>query len=127
MKHRRKGRKLSRIKKQREALLKIMLGNLLMKEKMTTTEAKAKELKPLVEKIIGRAKKTLSGDKEESAKIIRKLSPKLPHQVKLSRLREIAGRFAARNSGYVRIFKKGRRRSDGAKMAVIEFIKKETE
>lgn len=106
--------------------MKIMLGNLLVKEKMTTTEAKAKELKPLVEKIIGRVKKTLSGDKEESAKIAGKLSPKLPHQVKVSRLKEIAGRFSARNSGYVRIFKKGRRRSDGAKMAVIEFIKKET-
>lgn len=116
---------MSRIKKQREALMKIMLGDLLMKEKITTTEAKAKELKSLAEKNINKAKKMLSGDKKEMSKIARELFGKLPRHVKLSKMKELASRFAAKNSGYLRIFKKGPRRSDGARMAVIEFVKEE--
>lgn len=105
--------------------MKIMLGDLLMKEKITTTEAKAKELKPLAEKNINKAKKMLSGDKKEMSKIARELLGKMPRHVKLSKMKGLASRFAAKNSGYLRIFKKDPRRSDGARMAVIEFIKEE--
>lgn len=116
MKHLKKGRKFSRQKKQREALIRIMLGNLLEKRKITTTLAKAKELKMIAEKIIGSAKKT------DALKAIR---PKVPKSIDAKTIRDIAKKTASRNSGYMRIIKKGPRRSDGAPMAVIEIIEDE--
>lgn len=116
MKHLKKGRKFSRQKKQREALIRIMLGNLLEKRKITTTLAKAKELKMIAEKIIGSAKKM------DALKAIR---PKVPKSIDAKTIRDIAKKTASRNSGYMRIIKKGPRRSDGAPMAVIEIIEDE--
>lgn len=104
-----------------------MLGDFLMKEKISTTEAKAKELKSAAEKIISQAKKINSGGQKETLKIARNLSVKLPRQVSLSRLKNLASRFAKRKGGYLRLIKSGQRYSDGAKMAVLELIEKETE
>jgi len=127
MKHLKKGRKLGRVKNKRKALLKIMLGDLLMKEKISTTEAKAKELKSAAEKIISQAKKINAGGQKETLKIARNLSVKLPRQVSLPRLKNLASRFAKRKGGCLRLTKLGQRYSDGAKMAVLELTEKETE
>ena len=81
MKHKKSGRKFSREKDQREAMLKIMLGDLLLKKRITTTLAKAKELKMIAEKIIGRTKKPES---------LRQLKSKLPRNIDLKTLRGIA-------------------------------------
>jgi large subunit ribosomal protein L17 len=113
MKHCKQGRKLSRNKKQREALLKIMLGDLLVKRKITTTLAKAKELKMIGEKIIGQLKKPGS---------LRLLKSKLPRQVTPAIIRDLAAVTASRKSGYLRVIKRERRRSDGAPLAIIEII-----
>jgi large subunit ribosomal protein L17 len=113
MKHLKVGRKFSRIKKQREALLRIMLGDLLLKGKMTTTLAKAKELKMIGEKMISRIK-----DPQK----IRLVKSKLPRNIDVKKIREIAKKTASRRSGYLRITKKGPRRSDGAPLAIIEII-----
>lgn len=127
MKHLKKGRKLSRTKNQREALLKIMLGDLLLREKISTTEAKAKELKPLAEKFISRVKKIASKDTAETLKVVRNLAPKLPRRMSLAKLKDLAHRFHGKRSGYFRIIKSGQRHSDGAKMAILELIKETDE
>jgi large subunit ribosomal protein L17 len=113
MKHKKSGRKFSREKDQREAMLKIMLGDLLLKRRITTTLAKAKELKMIAEKIIGRTKKPES---------LRYLKLKLPQNIDLKTLRGIALIAAPRESGYLRVIKKGRRLSDSAPMAILEII-----
>jgi large subunit ribosomal protein L17 len=113
MKHKKVGRKFSREKKQREAMLKIMLGDLLLKKRMTTTLAKAKELKMIAEKIIGQTKRPES---------LRYLKSKLPQNIDLKTLRGIALIAALKNSGYLRVIKKGRRLSDSAQMAILEII-----
>jgi large subunit ribosomal protein L17 len=119
MKHQVKGRKFSRIRKQRRALLKSLVESLIIKEKMTTTEAKAKELKGIIDKIITKAKKI---NDETKVAVIRDLNRKVsPLAVK-----KLSGDFMkkreGRTSGYTRISKLGRRKGDSAKMAVIEFI-----
>lgn len=113
MKHLQKGRKFSREKGQREAMLKIMLGDLLVKTKFTTTLAKAKELKMIAEKMLGQMKKP---------QMARTLKARLPRNVDLKIIRDLASKTASRQSGYLRIIRKGARRSDGAQMAVIEII-----
>lgn len=113
MKHKKIGRKFSREKKQREAMLKIMLGDLLVKKRMTTTLAKAKELKMIAEKIIGQTKKPQS---------LRNLKSKLPQNIDMKTLREIAVIAAPKESGYLRVIKKGRRLSDSSPMAILEII-----
>ena len=113
MKHKKSGRKFSREKDQREAMLKIMLGDLLLKKRITTTLAKAKELKMIAEKIIGRTKKPES---------LRQLKSKLPRNIDLKTLCGIALIAAPKESGYSRVIKKGRRLSDSAPMAILEII-----
>lgn len=111
-----KGRKLNREKGPRNALLKSMAENFLIHEKIKTTEAKAKTIRPIVEKMITRAKKgglanTRILAKELSQVIVKKL------------IKETAPRYVDRQGGYTRIIKLGPRSSDGAKMAIIELIK----
>jgi len=121
MKHRVKGRKFSRVKKQRKALLKSLLGSFFMREKITTTEAKAKEIKPLVDKIINKSKQTKKDEKRKIA-IVRELGKTLP-QIAVKKISgDFINRFDQRTGGYTRITKIERRKSDGAKMAVIEFV-----
>jgi len=113
MKHLKAGRKFGRRKKQREALFKTMLGSLLVRGKITTTVAKAKELKSIAEKTISQLKKPAS---------LRIVRAGLPRNVDAKTIRDLAARNASRNSGFLRITRKGVRRSDSAPMAVIEII-----
>jgi len=115
MKHRRKGRKLSRQCGQRRALLKGLAANLILKEKITTTEAKAKETRPLVEKLITKSKK-------QNLASIRYLAKYLPVKPR-KKIMELGQRYQKRPGGYTRIIKLGPRKGDGAKMAIIELVK----
>ncbi len=109
-------RKFGREKDQRRAFKKGLAANLILKEKIKTTEARAKEIRSLVERRITYAKKdTLAGTR----KAARFLTP--PVVKKLSK--EIAPRFKERKGGYTRITKLGRRMSDGAPMVFIEILK----
>jgi large subunit ribosomal protein L17 len=116
MRHHNSVRKFGRTKDQRNALMRSLASSLILKEKIATTEAKAKELRPMVEKLITKAKKptlatrrlltaTLGGEKQ-TKKLIEIISPK----------------YADRNGGYTRILKLPNRRSDGSKRAYIEFV-----
>ena len=116
MRKRKKGRKLSRKKGQRKALLRSLARELFLREKIKTTEAKAKEVAGFAEKQITKAKAgTVSARrllaKNFSAPIVKKLAD------------EIAPQFKERKGGYTRIIKLGPRKSDGAKMAIIELTK----
>ncbi len=120
MRHLKKGRKLGREKDQRKALMKTMMGSLVMYEKITTTEAKAKELKTRVDRVINKAKKA----KDASSKVtaIRNLDNNIPKMAIKKLLGDFKKKFEDRNSGYTRIIKLAPRKTDGARMAVIEFV-----
>ncbi len=111
-----KGRKLHREKSQRRALIKALMTALIDNEKIITTEAKAKELRPAIEKMITKAKVKSLANIRGVRKILSEGSTK-----KL--FNTIAPQYIERPGGYTRITKLERRKSDGAKMAQIEFVK----
>jgi large subunit ribosomal protein L17 len=121
MKHRVKGRKLSRIRKQRRALIKTLLGSLILREKIKTTEAKAKEIKPLIDRLISQARK-YKNDEKNKVIAIRELKKRLPASAAIKLTGDFLNKFGSRTSGYTRINKLSARKSDGARMVVIEFI-----
>lgn len=116
MKKLKKGRKLGREKGQRKSLMKTMANSLILHEKITTTEAKAKELRPFVERLVTYGKKqNVSGLRQLMKKVNKTSAYKMYH--------EIAPRYENRNGGYTRIIKKtGRRKQDGSREAIIEFV-----
>ncbi len=111
-----KGRKLSREKDQRKALLKSLARSLFLKEKMKTTKAKAKEVAVLAEKSITRAKK---GDLHSRRILLRLYSELVVKKL----INEIAPMYKERAGGYTRITKLGPRKSDSSEMVIIELVK----
>lgn len=121
MKHQKKGRKFSRVKKQRQALFQGLLSNLIMKEKIGTTEAKAKEVKGFIDQIINKAKKA-NQESAQKVAILRDLRNALPQQAVKKLSGTFLEKFEGRNSGYARVIKLAKRKSDAARMAIIEFV-----
>ncbi len=117
MRHHNSKRKFGREKNERKALLNSLALNLIVREKIKTTEPKAKELKPFIEKLVTRAKK---GDLATRRVVISKLSNRSKEVKKLFDV--IAPKYADKKGGYTRVLKLGARKSDGAKMAIIEFV-----
>lgn len=117
MRKRKKGRRLSRKKDQRKALLKVLAVSLISKEKIRTTEAKAKELAPFVEKKISKAR---IGNLLSSRRFLMRF---FPEETVKKLIGEIGPRYKERKGGYTRIIKLGPRKSDGARMAIIELVK----
>jgi large subunit ribosomal protein L17 len=116
MRHRAKGRQLSRTSTHRRAMLNNMATSLFEHGRVVTTEAKAKELRPFAEKLITLARR---GDLHARRLVQRKIRDRET----LSRLfTEIGPRFAARPGGYTRILKLGHREGDGADIARIELL-----
>jgi large subunit ribosomal protein L17 len=120
MRHKKHGRKFGRVRRQRRAMLKTMLGSLIMNEKISTTEAKAKELKSKIDRIVNKAKKTEKAEKKLA--VIRDLGKEIPRMAVQKLTREFLGKFKNRTSGYARVIKIGDRKTDGARMAVVEFV-----
>ena len=116
MRKRNKGRILSRPKNQRVALLNTLATSLFLHGKIKTTEAKAKELRAVAEKMITRAKDNSVANRRILAKSVS------PFTVK-KLMEEIAPTFATRQGGYTRIMKMGPRKSDAASMVIIELVK----
>jgi large subunit ribosomal protein L17 len=116
MQHNRAGRKLGRTTAHRRSLFRNQLSSLFTHERITTTLHKAKELRPLAEKMVTLGKR--------GGLHARRLAVKsVPDKSAVKRLfDEIAPRFATRLGGYTRIMKLGRRPGDGAEMAILEFI-----
>lgn len=116
MRKRKKGRKLSLKRGQRRALLKSLLRAFFLHEKIKTTEAKAKEIVPLAEKYITRAKEGTLHARRLLAEVF---EPKLVKKL----IEEIGPRYKDNHGGYTRIIKLGPRKKDGARMAIIELVK----
>lgn len=115
MRHQKKGRKFGRETNERQALMRSLVYNLILKKKIKTTEAKAKELRPIAEKLVTRAKiNTLANRKLIIARIGEETAKKL--------FNEIAPAYKERNGGYTRIIKLPPRKTDGSKMSIIEFV-----
>jgi large subunit ribosomal protein L17 len=100
----------------RVALLKSLARSLILHEKIKTTEAKAKTLRSIVEKMITRGKVATVANRRVLAK---ETNPDMVKKL----VNDIAPRYKERNGGYTRITKLGQRNSDGAKMAIIELVK----
>ena len=120
MRHRVAGRKLQRTSAHRAAMFRNMAAALIKHEQITTTTAKAKELRPYVEKLVTLAKKGgLSNRRLAHARLM--------DDAQLVKLFDvIAARYADRNGGYIRVIKAGIRMSDASPMAVIEFVDRDT-
>jgi large subunit ribosomal protein L17 len=116
MRHRVGGRKLQRTSSHRTALFRNMAAALIKHEQITTTLAKAKELRPYTEKLITLAKKGgLSNRRLAHARLL--------DETQLVKLFDVlAPRYADRSGGYIRVLKAGIRASDAADMAIIEFV-----
>ncbi|MFL6049025.1 MAG: 50S ribosomal protein L17 [Gaiellales bacterium] len=118
MRHRRKGRKLGRDASHRKALFSNMAGSLFEHGRIKTTEAKAKELRPIAEKLITLARKD-PGDVAAQRQAVAYLRSKdSVHRL----FHEVAPRFTERPGGYTRIVKLGPRQGDAAPMAYIELV-----
>ena len=116
MRHRKAGRKFGRNSKQRKALFKCLANSLIEHEKIKTTLAKAKSIRPKVEKLISLAK-------EDTMHRRRLAFKKLQRKSVVTRLFETVGpRFKDRNGGYLRIIRLGHRPGDGAEMAQVEMV-----
>lgn len=117
MRHHNANRKFGRSKNQRHALLKGLAASLVESERIVTTEAKAKELRPSIEKMITKAKNPTLANRRLL------LAGLYNNEVIASKLIEsIAPRYAERAGGYTRIVKLTPRKSDASPMAVIEFV-----
>jgi ribosomal protein L17 len=120
MRHKLGGRKLQRTSSHRRALLRNMAAALIKHEQITTTTAKARELRPYVEKLITLGKHGgLSNRRLAHARLL--------DDAQLTKLFDIiAPRYANRDGGYTRIIKAGFRASDAAPIAVIELVDRDT-
>jgi large subunit ribosomal protein L17 len=116
MRHQKAGRQLRRTTEQKIALLRNLATSLILEGAIETTEAKAKELRPFVEKLITKARTgTLHARRLAGIHVHkRSASDKL--------FQELGPRFATRKGGYTRILKTGHRKGDGAEMARIELV-----
>ena len=117
MRHHNKNRKFGRVRRQRTALMRALAQSLIIHGKIKTTEARAKELRPFIEKLITKGKTNsvathrvivarLGGRKQTTKRLIETVAPE----------------YKKRDGGYTRITKLPPRLGDGSKMAIIEFI-----
>lgn len=118
MRHHNNVKKFGREKNQRVALMQSLARNLIMKERITTTEVKAKALRPMVEKMVTKAKK--GTDLAVRRALVAELRNRDDAAKKL--ITDIAPRYEGRKGGYTRVMKLPSRLADGAPMAIIEFV-----
>ena len=116
MRHGKSGRKLGRTSSHRKAMFRNMVTSLFEHERIVTTEKKAKELKPIAEKMITLAKR---GDLHARRQALSYIQSK---DVVAKLFDEIQSQFADRQGGYTRIIKTGNRPGDAAPMAIIELV-----
>ena len=119
-------RKLGRTSDQRKAMLRDLATSLIVSERIETTEARAKEVRSVVEKLITLVKKGDLASRRNAAKTLRNveiLNEDDSTQTALQKLfGEIAERYSERQGGYTRILKVGPRRGDGAESVIIELV-----
>lgn len=117
MRHRKKRFKLTKNQHQRKSFLRNLASSLILKERITTNEARAKKLRPFLEKSISRAREDNLTNrrfllKDYSKKVVDKL------------LKELGPRYKSQPGGYTRLIKTSMRKIDAAKMVIMELVKK---
>lgn len=115
-------RKLGRTTDQRMALLRNLAADLILHERIETTEAKAKELRSAVEKMITLGKRGDLHARRQAAAFLYNKKSSEDESVIEKLFDDIAPRYEDRQGGYTRVLKLGPRRGDGAKMAIIELV-----
>ncbi|MAP17735.1 MAG: 50S ribosomal protein L17 [Aurantimonas sp.] len=121
MRHAKRGRKLNRTASHRKAMFANMVASLILHEQIVTTLPKAKELRPIVEKMITLGKRGDLHARRQAFSQVRDPSV-------IGKLFDtLAPRYAERNGGYTRVLKAGFRRGDNAPLAVIEFVDRDPE
>lgn len=115
MRHHKIGKKFGRKKGQKKAFLKGLLHNLIMKEKITTTEVRAKEVSRLFGPLMTLAKK-------QNLASYRLLLQKLPEKSAERLFKDLANRYPKRKSGFTRVIKLDRRLRDAAPRAIISLV-----
>jgi large subunit ribosomal protein L17 len=116
MRHKKSGRKLGRTSSHREAMFRNMVTSLFEHERIVTTKEKAKELRPIAEKMITLAKRGDLHARRQALSYIR--SKDVVHKL----FTDIKDQFEERKGGYTRILQTGVRRGDAASMAIIELV-----
>jgi len=114
MRHLNSGRKLSRSSSHRKAMLRNMVTSLIMHERIRTTDAKAKELRRWVDRMITLGKKQTIAARRRARAYVR------TDEAVTKLFAEVAPRFASRPGGYTRIVKLARRHGDAAPMSIVE-------
>jgi large subunit ribosomal protein L17 len=117
MRHRKTGKKLGKTTSHREAMLRNMVTSLLKYEKITTTDAKAKELRKVAEKMITLGKR---GDLHARRQVLSYVREK---EIVAKLFDELSARYRDFTGGYTRIMKMGNRTGDNAPMSIIEFVR----
>jgi len=116
MRHRKVNKKLDRTKAPRKAMLENLATSLILYEKIVTTEAKAKTVKPMVEKLITKGKIKSVHNKQQLNRV-------LPDKKATQKVLDVLGpKYKDRKGGYSRIIKIGPRAGDGAQMVQIELV-----
>lgn len=115
MRHHKAGRKFGRVRKVRSGLMKSLALALIKEGKILTTDAKAREVRPFVEKMVTTGKKETLAARRDLVSRVGSIGAE-----KISK--ELAPRYKDRKGGYTRITKLPRRTSDGSLMAVVEFV-----
>jgi len=119
MRHRLRGRKLNRTASHRKALMRNLAISLITHKRIKTTDAKAKELRGFVERLVTYAKKA---DIHNRRLIQQKLPGKLGKSIASVLIHDIAPEYENRNGGYTRIIKLNNRKNDNAPISLIEFV-----
>jgi large subunit ribosomal protein L17 len=116
MRHQKKRNKMTKTSDQRRAIYRLMVSPLILKERITTTEAKAKKIRSFLEKNISRAKQNTLANRRV---LLQYFPPKAVDKL----FKELGIRYKERAGGYSRIIKIDPRKNDSAKMVIIELIK----
>ena len=114
--------KLNRRSDQRKAMLRDLVTQLIIHERITTTETKAKELQRLADKMVTLGKKGTLAARRQAAQTVRFIEAGEDKNALQKLFDDIAPRFTERPGGYTRVLKMGPRRGDAVEMAIIEFV-----
>ena len=119
MRHQKRGRKFNRTASHRKAMMSNLATALVLHKRIKTTDAKGKELRGFVERLITYAKK---GDVHSRRLIQKKIKGKLGKKIANILIHNIAPTYENRNGGYTRLIKMNNRKNDNAPVSLIEFV-----
>jgi large subunit ribosomal protein L17 len=119
MRHQKKGRKFNRSASHRKAMMSNLASALILHKRIQTTDAKGKELRGFVERLVSYAKQ---GDVHSRRLIHKKIKGKRAKQITNILIHDIAPTYEDRNGGYTRLIKLNNRKNDNASISLIEFV-----